>query len=440
MVKDDQMSFSIDPEMPRDNKEATLPFSLDEVANPAKIAVVGVGGAGGNAINRMVEGGVTQVKFIAINTDAQDLGRSLAHCKVHIGQQITGGRGAGAKPTVGRESAIENEEDIIEQFTSLDMVFVTAGLGGGTGTGAAPQVARMAKESGALTVAVVTLPFAQEGKERRKNAASGLDEIRRNVDATIIIANDKLKELSDKPLGIGAGFRLADEVLTNAVRGIADLITKSGIINVDFADVRTIMENTGLALMGTGTAKGEERALHAVNKAISSPLSAGHMEGRFTKALVNITTKSSQEDSEATLDEMEIILDIIRKSMGLDKDENENIICGIFFDENLREGELKVTVTATGIPKDAFITQEVFETSSPIVSEPEIQALVINDEKKANPILVHDELCTEDLEEFEPQEAPKTISRTKYGIVDEMDQPAIQRRKKADSELETPEY
>ncbi|MCX7808896.1 MAG: cell division protein FtsZ, partial [Deltaproteobacteria bacterium] len=250
---------------------AYIQFTEDTHEMQARIKVIGVGGGGGNALNTMIQSGLEGVEFIAANTDMQALEANLAPIKIQLGQTLTRGLGAGANPEIGRRSALEEKERIQEVLQGADMVFVTAGMGGGTGTGAAPVIAQIARELGALTVAVVTRPFLFEGKRRMKNAEAGIAELAANVDTIITIPNQKLLGL-DADLSILEAFRRADDVLVQAVRGISDLITQSGIVNVDFADVKTIMQGQGRALMGTGYGKGERRALDAVEMAINSPL------------------------------------------------------------------------------------------------------------------------------------------------------------------------
>jgi cell division protein FtsZ len=306
----------------------------------ASIKVVGVGGGGGNAVNTMIESGLSGVQFIAANTDSQALQHNRAPIKLQLGDKETRGLGCGADPDKGRNSATEVRDRIRELLDDTDMVFVTAGLGGGTGTGAAPIVAEVARELGALTVGVVTKPFHFEGRMRMKHAERGLDELHRVVDTVITIPNQRLLALAGKNTSVRDSFRLADEVLFNAVRGISDLITIHGLINLDFADVRTIMNEMGVALMGTGTATGESRAVDAARAAISSPLLEDlSIEGAHG-VLINIT---GGED--LSLFEVNEASSLIQAAAH----EDANIIFGAVIDEQMTSGEMRVTVIATGL-------------------------------------------------------------------------------------------
>jgi cell division protein FtsZ len=308
--------------------------------NQAAIKVVGVGGGGGNALNNMIESGLKGVEFVAANTDAQALEHNAAAIKVQLGTEITRGLGCGANPEMGRGSALEARERLREIFLGTDMVFVTAGLGGGTGTGAAPVVAEIAREAGALTVGVVTKPFVFEGKVRTRNAEHGLDELHDVVDTVITIPNQRLLALAGKNTAMKDAFALADEVLFNAVRGISDLITIHGLINLDFADVRTIMNEMGVALMGTGTASGEERATEAARAAISSPLLEDlSIEGAHG-VLINITG-----GPDLTLFEVNEASTLIQEAAH----EDVNIIFGAVIDDAMNESQMRVTVIATGL-------------------------------------------------------------------------------------------
>ncbi len=306
----------------------------------ATIKVVGVGGGGGNALNNMIESGLQGVDFIAANTDAQALQFNLAPNKLQLGSEITRGLGCGADPSKGAGSANEVRDRIRESLEGTDMVFVTAGLGGGTGTGAAPVVAEVAKEIGALTVGVVTKPFLFEGRVRQKHAETGLEELHKVVDTVITIPNQRLLALAGKNTAMKDAFQLADEVLFNAVRGISDLITIHGLINLDFADVRTIMNEMGVALMGTGTAHGEERAVEAARAAISSPLLEDLSIDGAHGVLINITG-----GSDLTLFEVNEASTLIQESAH----EDANIIFGAVIDETIDDGAMRVTVIATGL-------------------------------------------------------------------------------------------
>ncbi|ACM59898.1 cell division protein FtsZ [Caldicellulosiruptor bescii] len=305
----------------------------------AQLKVIGVGGAGNNAVNRMIDVGVSGVEFIAVNTDKQALQRSKAHYKIQIGEKITKGLGAGADPEIGRKAAEESKEDIAQVLKGADMVFITAGMGGGTGTGASPVVAEIAKELGILTVAVVTRPFKSEGAKRRINAEKGIEELKKIVDTIIIVPNDRLFMLStNKSLKISDAFRMADDVLRQGVQGISDIILNAGLINVDFADVKTIMMNKGYAHMGIGKAKGDEKVLKALEQAINSPLLETSIKGA-KGVLVNYTGNPE----ELLLDEIERANELISS----EADENVNFIMGIVFNEEMKD-EVQVTVIATG--------------------------------------------------------------------------------------------
>jgi len=308
--------------------------------NQAAIKVVGVGGGGRNALNNMIASGLSGVEFVAANTDAQALEYNSAQHKIQLGAESTRGLGCGADPEKGHHAAIEVRERLRETFANTDMVFVTAGLGGGTGTGAAPIVAEIAREAGALTVGVVTKPFMFEGKVRMRNAEWGLEELHRVVDTVITIPNQRLLALAGKNTAMKDAFALADEVLFNAVRGISDLITIHGLINLDFADVRTIMNEMGVALMGTGTASGEERAVEAARAAISSPLLEDLSIDGAHGVLINITG-----GSDLTLFEVNEASTLIQEAAH----EDVNIIFGAVIDEDMPEGEMRVTVIATGL-------------------------------------------------------------------------------------------
>jgi len=316
-------------------------FALDGSSRlRASIKVVGVGGGGGNALNNMIRSGLQGVEFIAANTDSQALQHNLASVKLQLGPEVTAGLGCGAKPDLGRASALEVRERLASLLSGTDMVFVTAGLGGGTGTGGAPIVAEVAKELGALTVGVVTRPFLFEGKVRMRNSEQGLDELHRVVDTVITIPNQRLLALAGKNLAIRDAFRLADDVLFNAVRGISDLITIHGLINLDFADVRTIMNEMGVALMGTGMARGEDRAVEAARAAISSPLLEDLSIDGAHGVLINITG-----GPDLTLYEVNEASTLIQEAAH----QEANIIFGAVIDEGMPEGEMRVTVIATGL-------------------------------------------------------------------------------------------
>jgi len=314
-------------------------FSFVENEKSAKIKVVGVGGAGGNAINNMIEGKLQGAKFIAVNTDAQDLEASRAPARIQIGEKLTEGLGAGANPEIGRQAALENIDAMRASLEDSHMIFITAGLGGGTGTGAAPVIAEACKDAGALTVAVVTKPFGFEGKRRTKQAEAGLEALKAMADTVIVIPNDRLRGLASRHATALEMFKRADEVLLHAVRGITDLIMMPGLVNLDFSDVRTTMSKAGLAIMGTGIASGENRAVEAAERAISHPLLEGVSIKGARGVLMNITC-----GPELTMAEMTEASDRIHSEAGDDAD----IIWGTVIDDRV-EDELRVTVIATGI-------------------------------------------------------------------------------------------
>jgi cell division protein FtsZ len=303
----------------------------------AVIKVVGIGGGGTNAVNRMINSGLQGVEFIAVNTDAQALQMCDADQKIHIGEKITRGLGAGADPKIGAEAAEENKADIEESLRGADMVFVTAGKGGGTGTGAAPVVAKIARESGALTVGVVTRPFAFEGRRRSTYAEEGIKKLKENVDALIIIPNDRLLDVAEKRTTMMDAFKMADDVLRKGVQGITDLITVPGLINLDFADVRTIMQNSGSALMGIGSSNSENRAAEAAKAAISSPLLEASIEGA-TGIILNITG-----GSDLGLFEVNEAAEIVHNAAH----QEANLIFGAVVDDGFGD-RVNVTVIATG--------------------------------------------------------------------------------------------
>lgn len=327
----------------------------------AKIRVVGVGGAGCNAVNTMISSGLDRVDFIALNTDVQALAANQAQTRMQIGKELTRGLGAGANPEMGRQAATESRDDIARLLDGADMVFVTAGMGGGTGTGAAPVIADIARELGALTVGVVTKPFSFEGNRRRKAAEQGLQELKAAVDTLIQIPNQRLLTLSTEPLPLLEAFKKADEVLLNAVQGISDLIQYHGYINVDFADVKTIMSEQGLALMGTGRASGELRALKAMEQAISSPLLEDVSIDGARGLLINITA-----GRDITLQEINEAICIAQEAA----DPEANIIFGSLVDANARD-EVKITVIATG-----FVARETQKLRSAADLRPQQQTLL----------------------------------------------------------------
>ncbi len=322
-------------------------FELEEAnAQSARMRVVGVGGGGGNAVNRMIEERLVGVEFISVNTDAQALTASKSDVKIQIGRKLTRGLGAGARPEIGRQAIEENRDEVVQSLQNSDLVFVTCGMGGGTGTGAAPIVAQVARDLGALTVGIVTKPFLFEGRKRMKQAEMGIAEMRRNVDTMIVVPNERLLAVVGKGIPFQDALKKADEVLLHATQGIASLVTSTGLINVDFADVRTIMQNGGAALMGTGIGRGETRALEAAQQAISSPLLDNISIAGATGVLINIIGSG-----DISLDEVTQISDIIHDAAGDDAE----IIFGTGYDPAM-EGEVRVTVIATGF--DRAVTGE----------------------------------------------------------------------------------
>ncbi|MCE2940516.1 MAG: cell division protein FtsZ [Gemmatimonadota bacterium] len=318
-------------------------FEFEETTQQgARMKVVGVGGGGGNAVNRMIDESLQGVEFISVNTDAQALLASKADVKVQIGQKLTRGLGAGARPEIGRQAIDENRDDVARVVQGADLVFVTCGMGGGTGTGAAPVVAELAKEAGALTVGIVTRPFLFEGKKRMKQAEQGIAEMRKHVDTMIIVPNERLMAVVGKGIPFQDALKKADEVLLQATRGISEIVVKTGIVNVDFADVRTVMTNGGAALMGTGVGRGENRAVEAAQQAIASPL-LDNLSIRGAKGvLINISG-----GTDLTLGEFTTVSELIHEAAG---DESDIIIGSVT--EPAMQGEIRVTVIATGFDYD----------------------------------------------------------------------------------------
>lgn len=383
---------------------------LPEIETFARIKVVGIGGGGGNALNRMVQSKLRGIDFVAINTDAQALHYSQANTKVHIGKEATRGLGAGANPEIGRQAAEESEEAIFNSLKHSEMVFITAGYGGGTGSGAAPVVARIAKEIGALTVAIVTKPFTFEGDRRRKIAEAGIEELKDKVDTLIIIPNDRILQLVDRKTTLLDAFGTVDDVLKQGVQGIADLITVNGLVNLDFADVKSIMSNAGSALMGIGQGSGDTRAIDAVKYAMDSPLLEVSIQGA-KGVLINFTG-----GRDMGMHEIEEAAKLIHDSV----DPEANIIWGTVLDENMT-GEIRVTLVATGFDAernthnnfigttvDSFSEQPSPETQDDTESMPFLKSYgsrpVFDDEPepmvKANPEK-SEQALKEDIEEAE---------------------------------------
>jgi len=337
-------------------RDASIRISFNEEArNDARIKVIGVGGGGNNAVNRMIDSGMENIEFIVANTDLQALRMSRAGTKIQLGVKLTNGLGAGANPEIGRKAALEDSDKIIEALEGADMIFVTAGLGGGTGTGATPIIASLASEMGALTVAVVTKPFAFEGKRRMQQAERGISELMESVDTTIVIPNEKLLGVAENA-GFFESFRIADDILRQGVQGISDIITIPGIINRDFADVKAIMAGMGYAVMGTATAAGEHRTTEAAQRAIASPLlEAGAIDGA-RGILINITGSSSLK-----LAEVQHACTIIQGAAH----EDANIIFGAVLDEKMKDS-VKITVIATGF-REAELRPRRHETFDPVI-------------------------------------------------------------------------
>ena len=308
-----------------------------EMDQLAKIKVIGVGGGGNNAVQRMIESGLQGVDFIVANTDKQVLEKSKAETKIQLGIELTHGLGAGSKPEIGKEAALESKEEIEEALKGADMIFITCGMGGGTGTGAAPVIAEIAQNLGALTVGIVTKPFSFEGKRRMENALAGIEELKKHVDTIIVVPNDKLRDLIDKTTPLLESFREVDNVLRTGVQSISDLIAVAGLINLDFADVKAVMETRGSALIGIGIGTGENRAVEAAKQAVSSPLLETSISGA-TDAIINVTGGNS-----LTLFEVEEAAEVVRTSANTDI----NTIFGAIISENLND-EVIVTVIATG--------------------------------------------------------------------------------------------
>ena len=400
----------------------------------ARIKVVGVGGSGGNAITRMIETKLKGVEFVAINTDAQDLHHNKAAEKVHIGKNLTKGLGAGMNPSIGRQAAEENRDEIQEILKGADMVFVTCGLGGGTGSGAAPIVAETAKELGILTVAVVTKPFSFEGSQRKAIAEEALANLKERVDSLITIPNVKLLQIIDKKTSLVNAFNIVDDVLRQGVQGISDLIVNPGIVNVDFADVRAIIANSGSALMGIGVGSGDNRAADAARAAINSPLLELSIDGA-KGVLFNVSGAN-----DLAMLEISEAANIITESI----DPNAKVIFGTAVNENIKKGEIQITVVATGFdmdqkkesPLDRLVRMNASAANSSSVNAPMMTARKIEEAPKVED---EDEMSfsikTEPKMIIEEKVAPKTIrnfSQVEKDLTDEDDEleiPAFIRRK-----------
>ena len=372
-------------------------FEFDSLAEQkAKLKVIGIGGAGGNATNRMIQAGMQGVDFIAINTDAQDLENNAAENKIQIGKNLTKGLGAGAQAEVGREAVQSDQEAIEAILEDADMAFVTAGMGGGTGTGAAPMIAKLSREMGILTVGIVTLPFNFEGPKRMNRALEGIAELRKACDTVIAIPNQKLMSIVETDTTVVEAFQLADSVLHQAAKGISDLINVHGLINLDFADVQTIMKKMGEAIMGTGVAQGEERAVLAAQQAISSPLLDDASISGAQGVLVNITGSA-----DLTLLEVDAATNIIFEEAGKDA----NIIFGAVIDPSLGD-EIRVTVIATGFNQGQYVSEKepaVEEVVAPIPQRPTQELL----DQMNQPVFKQQDDAEEPTVEAPKQETPK---------------------------------
>ena len=372
-------------------------FEFDSLAEQkAKLKVIGIGGAGGNATNRMIQAGMQGVDFIAINTDAQDLENNAAENKIQIGKNLTKGLGAGAQAEVGREAVQSDQEAIEAILEDADMAFVTAGMGGGTGTGAAPMIAKLSREMGILTVGIVTLPFNFEGPKRMNRALEGIAELRKACDTVIAIPNQKLMSIVETDTTVVEAFQLADSVLHQAAKGISDLINVHGLINLDFADVQTIMKKMGEAIMGTGVAQGEERAVLAAQQAISSPLLDDASISGAQGVLVNITGSA-----DLTLLEVDAATNIIFEEAGKDA----NIIFGAVIDPSLGD-EIRVTVIATGFNQGQYVSEKepaAEEVAAPIPQRPTQELL----DQMNQPVFKQQDDAEEPSVEAPQQETPK---------------------------------
>ena len=393
-----------------------MPNITPDIEAFARIKVLGVGGSGMNAVNHMIASKVRGVDFMAINTDAQDLHRSLAKKRVHIGKNLTRGLGTGMNPDLGRRAVEETKDEIQESVKGADMVFVTCGLGGGTGSGASPTVARIAKELGCLTVAVVTKPFYFEGRQRSRIAEAALEDLKKEVDAIIVIPNDRLLSAIDKATTVRNAFVMCDEILRQAVEGISDLITTPGLINIDFADIRTVMENAGSALMGIGSASGENRAIEAAKAAINSPL----LDVSIAGAKGVLFSIAGGED--LTMFEIQDAAKVITESI----DPEAKIIFGTVKDDKLKKNEIKITVIATGFPEGAITGGASMPRSSSSMSEPNI--IPINKGDKSAPGKIYNP--TPETKKEAPVEKTEAKKETKDDDDDWGAVPAFLRRSK----------
>lgn len=410
-----------------------MEFSIDNNINDgAVIKVIGVGGGGGNAVNRMIEENVKGVEFITANTDVQALKNSKAETVIQLGPKYTRGLGAGSQPEVGQKAAEESEQSLREALEGADMIFITAGMGGGTGTGAAPIVAGIARELGALTVGVVTRPFTFEGPKRGRFAAEGIARLKENVDTLLIISNNRLLEVVDKKTPMLEAFREADNVLRQGVQGISDLITAPGYVNLDFADVKTVMANQGTALMGIGVASGEERVIEATKKAISSPLLETSIDGA-EQVLLNITG-----GLDMTLFEAQDASDIVANAATGDV----NIILGTSINEEMGD-EIRVTVIATGIDetkKERKSSRPSRQTSTQTQSSAQSNRL---DMDQAKPITAEDESSFGDWDIRREQNVRPKVDESNYETIEKKEFDTFNREEtktKGDDELNTPPF
>jgi len=384
----------------------------EEARNDARIKVIGVGGGGNNAVNRMIDSGMEHIEFIVANTDLQALRMSRAATKIQLGVKLTNGLGAGANPEIGRKGALEDSDKIIEVLEGADMVFVTAGLGGGTGTGAAPIIASLASEMGALTVAVVTKPFAFEGKRRMQQAERGIAELMESVDTTIVIPNEKLLAVAENA-GFFESFRIADDILRQGVQGISDIITIPGIINRDFADVKAIMAGMGYAVMGTATATGEHRTVEAAQRAIASPLlEAGAIDGA-RGILINITGSNSLK-----LAEVQQACTIIQGAAH----EDANIIFGAVLDEKMKDA-VKITVIATGFKESGMRRARQHENYDPVIMSREVSRHVSHSRDRFDEpeTVAEPEPVFEPEPAFEPNSTPVVFQESTPGLASQAD-------------------
>lgn len=403
---------------------AAMQFMFADNSLGAKMKVVGVGGAGGNALNWMIEAGLKNVDFIAVNTDAQALDTNSAPRKIQIGTASTRGLGAGANPAVGREAVEENREEIKQLLSGADMVFVTAGMGGGTGTGAAPTVAQIARECGALTVGIVTKPFSFEGKKRMAHAMEGIEELRSQVDTLIVIPNQRLISLVDRNTSLVDAFKLADNVLLHATRGISDLITEPGMVNLDFADVRTVMAAKGDALMGVGVGTGEHRAVEAAQQAISSPLLEEVSIDGARSVLVNITGGSN-----LTLMDVADATTVITEAAG----EEAEVIFGAVIDKSI-DDEVRVTVIATGFNRASSTSRSngAFKTASlnrPIAIQAEGSSVIRREPVRIEKVLESFPINVQPLtREVNGRLEPVVVGDEGEGTLDDFEVPTFLRR------------